>query len=70
MERQLVQYVEKKIEPAGWKAVWTVPSNRIDSVFKLKQETCVYVDVRHRALSLFDMFLFCPITSRPALKEL
>uniref|UniRef100_A0A0P4WBM9 Uncharacterized protein n=2 Tax=Scylla olivacea TaxID=85551 RepID=A0A0P4WBM9_SCYOL len=45
VERQLVQYVENKIEPAGWKAVWTVPLNRLDSVFKLKQETCVYVDV-------------------------
>ncbi|KAG0724121.1 SHC SH2 domain-binding protein 1 B [Chionoecetes opilio] len=45
VERQLVQYVENKIEPAGWKAVWTIPQNLPDSVFTLKQETCVYVDV-------------------------
>lgn len=45
VESQLVQYVENKIEPTGWKAVWTVPPNLPNSSFNLKQEACVYVDV-------------------------
>ncbi|XP_069195921.1 SHC SH2 domain-binding protein 1-like isoform X1 [Procambarus clarkii] len=45
VEKRFIQYVEERIEPAGWRAIWRPSSEVTEAILNFQQPSDIFVDV-------------------------